>query len=150
MRRVDKKNYLGVRYWFDDYALTQTEEDGLLQKGDISGTEGGIITGLGLIYQYDTRDHINYPTKGTFFEGVLYSSENWMGSDYRHQRVYLDYRRYLKIKGNHILALNAYGRMNFGNTPFDDLALFGGSKSCLLYTSPSPRDATLSRMPSSA
>ena len=25
-----------------------------------------------------------------------------------------------------------------------------GSKSCLLYTSPSPRDATLSRMPSSA
>ena len=26
----------------------------------------------------------------------------------------------------------------------------GGSSSCLLYTSPSPRDATLSRMPSSA
>ena len=26
----------------------------------------------------------------------------------------------------------------------------GGSTSCLLYTSPSPRDATLSRMPSSA
>ena len=27
---------------------------------------------------------------------------------------------------------------------------WGGSGSCLLYTSPSPRDATLSRMPSSA
>ena len=26
----------------------------------------------------------------------------------------------------------------------------GNSKDCLLYTSPSPRDATLSRMPSSA
>ena len=26
----------------------------------------------------------------------------------------------------------------------------GGSMTCLLYTSPSPRDATLSRMPSSA
>ena len=26
----------------------------------------------------------------------------------------------------------------------------GGSRGCLLYTSPSPRDATLSRMPSSA
>ena len=26
----------------------------------------------------------------------------------------------------------------------------GGIKNCLLYTSPSPRDATLSRMPSSA
>ena len=32
------------------------------------------------------------------------------------------------------------------------LELFGleGIKTCLLYTSPSPRDATLSRMPSSA
>ena len=28
--------------------------------------------------------------------------------------------------------------------------LIGGSEGCLLYTSPSPRDATLSRMPSSA
>ena len=30
------------------------------------------------------------------------------------------------------------------------LPKFGFSSSCLLYTSPSPRDATLSRMPSSA
>ena len=30
----------------------------------------------------------------------------------------------------------------------DDIIVF--SKTCLLYTSPSPRDATLSRMPSSA
>ena len=29
-------------------------------------------------------------------------------------------------------------------------AINGGSLTCLLYTSPSPRDATLSRMPSSA
>ena len=31
-----------------------------------------------------------------------------------------------------------------------DLNLTGIIKGCLLYTSPSPRDATLSRMPSSA
>ena len=30
------------------------------------------------------------------------------------------------------------------------LYIFNGHSSCLLYTSPSPRDATLSRMPSSA
>ena len=34
---------------------------------------------------------------------------------------------------------------NMSKDIFDDLSL-----SCLLYTSPSPRDATLSRMPSSA
>ena len=36
-------------------------------------------------------------------------------------------------------------------TEFDVvLASMGDNKVCLLYTSPSPRDATLSRMPSSA
>ena len=41
----------------------------------------------------------------------------------------------------------------FGGTPLMDVIKVGRSapaKSCLLYTSPSPRDATLSRMPSSA
>ena len=32
----------------------------------------------------------------------------------------------------------------------DESYYLGGSLPCLLYTSPSPRDATLSRMPSSA
>ena len=41
--------------------------------------------------------------------------------------------------------------MELGYWLFDwSLALMANSKSCLLYTSPSPRDATLSRMPSSA
>ena len=37
-------------------------------------------------------------------------------------------------------------------TVYGEEVKFGGGKviSCLLYTSPSPRDATLSRMPSSA
>ena len=40
-----------------------------------------------------------------------------------------------------------------GELPQDNPQIFGGgngSSICLLYTSPSPRDATLSRMPSSA
>ena len=38
--------------------------------------------------------------------------------------------------------------INDGNCSFT--AILTTSKTCLLYTSPSPRDATLSRMPSSA
>ena len=43
-----------------------------------------------------------------------------------------------KIKNNLIIEMNNTG----SDDPWDD--------NCLLYTSPSPRDATLSRMPSSA
>ena len=35
-------------------------------------------------------------------------------------------------------------------TPYDSLIVAAGSSACLLYTSPSPRDGLLSRMPSSA
>ena len=38
----------------------------------------------------------------------------------------------------------------FGENRRQELKYTDLSKSCLLYTSPSPRDATLSRMPSSA
>ena len=49
---------------------------------------------------------------------------------------------------------NAYASAPFaGSDDTDDLGKFGLTFTgidCLLYTSPSPRDATLSRMPSSA
>ena len=42
------------------------------------------------------------------------------------------------------------GFINMLSWGFNSLLRDGLSQSCLLYTSPSPRDATLSRMPSSA
>ena len=44
------------------------------------------------------------------------------------------------------------GAYNFGHFPFTDAYMdsMPDLRVCLLYTSPSPRDATLSRMPSSA
>ena len=42
------------------------------------------------------------------------------------------------------------GTINEHNSVRDDVGYFDVSHICLLYTSPSPRDATLSRMPSSA
>ena len=48
------------------------------------------------------------------------------------------------------VSINADGTFTYDpGATFDDLQV-GGSATCLLYTSPSPRDATLSRMPSSA
>ena len=52
-----------------------------------------------------------------------------------------------------VIGLGVVAGIVFGDTWFfgDVLSnLLGVVSSCLLYTSPSPRDATLSRMPSSA
>ena len=58
-------------------------------------------------------------------------------------------------KAQHDLELIRSAYMNDGNNGTDDTsptfkAFEEGSETCLLYTSPSPRDLSTSRMPSSA
>ena len=58
------------------------------------------------------------------------------------------------LKSEAYLALNPQGKMPLLVVPSDDaddsLAIPESEVICLLYTSPSPRDRSLSRMPSSA
>jgi len=127
LRRVDKKNYVGLRWWFDDLSITETEEGGILDEGNLLGSDGGFVTGAGLLYQFDTRDDINYTKEGTFFEMVLYMSDAIIGSDFNHRKIYLDYRKFWS-KNKHVFAFNGYSRLTFGNVPFDELSLLGGAK----------------------
>ena len=53
-------------------------------------------------------------------------------------------------KGAETINKNSNVNQQTTSTPNVTDSGFRGDNSCLLYTSPSPRDATLSRMPSSA
>ena len=53
-----------------------------------------------------------------------------------------------KVKGFHPSYTNQCSR--YWYYMFDGVSVTPDFRACLLYTSPSPRDATLSRMPSSA
>ena len=68
-----------------------------------------------------------------------------------------DYEEFMKaLSAKGWLAVNwpkEHGGTGWSNTQkhiFEDEIVKAGAPSCLLYTSPSPRDNTLSRMPSSA
>ena len=52
------------------------------------------------------------------------------------------------VKKNTISRLNRSKKWKYGYNKEHDIVVI--SKTCLLYTSPSPRDRTRSRMPSSA
>ena len=54
------------------------------------------------------------------------------------------------LKGIYSAAVLAALEEDFGVRVVDHVDLIAGTSTCLLYTSPSPRDLSTSRMPSSA
>ena len=85
----------------------------------------------------------NASTNGTVFDLELSGSNLYVGGNFD---------RVLSATQNNISRLNTTTgaiRWNSLGTP-DRVQSLAVSTDCLLYTSPSPRDATLSRMPSSA
>lgn len=128
-KRVGRGLYVGCRYQFEHIKLTETEDGGLLHPGTIGGSEpdGGLASGLGFIVTYDTRNHIYYPTTGSFhqFYGAYFG--DIFGSDYRFSSYTLDLRKYFPLPGEQVCALQAFGMFTGGTVPFQMLALMGGN-----------------------
>jgi len=120
--------FVGLRYWLDDYDITKVEEGGLLSQGDITGSEGGFLSGFGFVSNYDTRDQIFYPSKGLYAETVLFLNHKTFGSDFNYSKFIFDGSAYFENKWKHILALNFYAELTAGDPPFNQLSLLGGPK----------------------
>ena len=75
-----------------------------------------------------------------------------MGEIYLYDSLSNKKRQFEPIDQNHVRIYacgpTVYNYAHIGNARM--AVVFDSFVSCLLYTSPSPRDATLSRMPSSA
>ena len=135
--------------------LNQGAPKGFIRLGDVSIIEHSIkallasgieqiIIVTGYMDKYYENLSVQYPQIKTvrnekFSEtGTMYSlwcARNLVSADF----ILLESDLIFEIRAIREIVGSAY----------DDCILISG-KTCLLYTSPSPRDATLSRMPSSA
>ncbi len=120
--------FVGLRYWMDDYDIVEVEAEGLLANAPIVGAEGGFLSGLGLVYNKDTRDQIFYPSKGVYTEAVVFLNHRAFGSDFNYSKFIFDHSIYRKTSWKHILAFNVYAELTAGNPPFNQLSLLGGTK----------------------
>jgi outer membrane protein assembly factor BamA len=87
------------------------------------------LNSLGYIFSNDTRDHVQYPTKGMFlnFKNQFYGS--WIGSDYDFVRYIVTYNQFFNLsKSNdkHILVARATLNIATGNVPFEGQTVVGG------------------------
>ncbi len=128
LQRVHPKWYVGLRYWYENFVITETEEEGQLAAGEIVGSRGGNTSGPGVVALFDTRDNVFFSSDGWYVETLLQRNAGWTGSDFNYTTFSVDASTFVRTRWNHVVALNAYGVAQSGAPPFNQLALLGGSK----------------------
>ena len=127
MKEITSKLYAGVLFDFDYSVLQDLIANGLLNQENPNGLRGGRSVGAGIGFTFDDRDHILYPRKGKFIQIGSRWYGSMIGSDYKYQHFFFDYRQYEKIfSDQRILAFQLAAQFNQGNIPFYKLSKLGG------------------------
>lgn len=78
-----------------------------------------VMNNLGVNVLYDSRNNLNYPTKGlqVYFNTQFY--QDWMGNDSSFTRIEFTYNAYFNFKSDkRVLMLRYYSLSSFGEVPF--------------------------------
>jgi outer membrane protein assembly factor BamA len=117
----------GLVIEYRDYTVTDVRENPYLLEGDVLGLDGGVVSGLGLVWVWDVRDHVFFPNFGGITTGrvVFYTGD--LGSNYTYSWIELDARRYWGLGDDHVIAAQLYYSGVGGFPPFYKLPALGGS-----------------------
>jgi len=127
IKRLPNNVNFGFEFNYGNYKITEVEEGGLLASGTIEGAEGANLVGIGIILNVDSRDNIFSPLGGEFYQFKTNFTSRALGSTYSFNTYHLDLRKYLPLGNKSLLAVQVYGRFNFGNSPFQAQSYYGGA-----------------------
>lgn len=120
--------YAGLRYWYEDFQLTEVVEGGLLADAATPGTQKSITSMLGAVYIYDDRDNVFYTRQGRYAELAVAANTRRLGGNFEHQKLSMDLRRFWPLGQRSVLALNVYAELTYGEAAFNQLSQLGGPK----------------------
>ncbi len=86
------------------------------------------LNNIGYIISNDTRDHVQYPTRGMFLNFKNQFYRTWIGSDYEFVRYIITYNQFFKLgeTERHVLVARATMNIATGNVPFEGQTVVGG------------------------
>ena len=108
------------------------------KRGSLIGAVLAVSIGILVI-------HVNF----VIFQGIYDAIIRDM-TDYRFGDIFVSHEEEATIERSHVVYTNWFERVPLVQSATPRLSGSADIEFCLLYTSPSPRDATLARMPSSA
>jgi outer membrane protein assembly factor BamA len=125
-RKVRPGLFLGASYELRNTDILAAEEGGLLATGAVVGSDGGLFSGAGLSFAWDTRDNVVSPSGGSYHTATLVRGGGLLGGGYEMTRVTTTLRHYRSLSPGHVLGFHAQTRSVSGDVPFDMLPRLGG------------------------
>lgn len=125
-RAIWRGLYVGPQVEWEHTRILDRDPAGQLANDGIAGAAGGGRCGLGLTASYDTRDALQYPTRGWFATGGITRSMDILGGDFTYTRTTVDLRRYLDLGGTRVLAIQTTATsLDHGTAPYAELVRLG-------------------------
>jgi hypothetical protein len=128
VRRIARSIYAGALHDLRHEEMTDVEDGGMLDAGAVPGSGGGLVSGLGLLLRWDSRDHSFSPRSGgvASVSPRVYSSA--LGSDFDFTRLVLEASWFFGLGGDHVVAVDGQADLQAGDPPFGNMAQAGGSR----------------------
>lgn len=121
-------DFLLTNYYNLSYDSLSDSRESLLQAQQIPGYKGGLNSGAGLVFLYDTRDNTTFASSGMLFEASVYNFGKMLGGDFDYRNVNLNFSKYFELRPNRVLAFNTVLNLNNGEVPVMRMAPAGGDR----------------------
>jgi hypothetical protein len=125
-RKIKDHYSAGLQYQFNKTFNLVPDKGGLLDVSNAYGKTGSQTSGLGLVFLYDSRDHVIYSRTGLYLDASVMFNQKILGSQYQYTNITIDARKFIKFYKNDVLCFQGLINYNWGNVPFRQLALMGG------------------------
>lgn len=118
--------YFGFKYHLESTKIKEKEPGKSLDRNEVIGSKGGLLSGPGLILNYDSRDNIFSPSDGLYFQLFGFINDRLFASDFNYISFKIDLRQYIPVGSNQVLAWQAIFDTCVGDVPFYKMPRVGG------------------------
>ena len=130
---IGRNLFLGMVYEYQRVFDVEYAKGELFDEENVVGRNGYHISGLGLSLTYDTRNNAFSPNRGVMLQFYFDHFTPTLGSNYQYTNYVVDLRRFIRVFRGQVLALQAFGSFNTGETPLRSLSYIGGASNLRGY-----------------